>query len=58
MDIVEFAEQLYGKKLAKYQIEIIKKIKDLPPDSKLVYWNGAFHIIKIKDKDKIQDARR
>lgn len=58
MDIVEFAEQVYGKKLAKHQIEILKKIKDLPPDSKLVYWHGMFNIIKVKDKDKIQDARR
>lgn len=53
MDIVEFAEQLCGKKLSRWQIEIIKKIKDLPPDSKLVYWHGMFNIIKVKDKDKI-----
>ena len=53
MDIVEFAEQIYGKKLTRWQIEILKKIKDLPPDSKLVYWNGMLKIIKVKDKDKI-----
>lgn len=51
MNIVEFAENICGVKLLPYQKEVLKKINDLPPGSKLVYCNGIFHVIKDKENE-------
>lgn len=46
MDIIEFAEKIYDGQLPLWQKELLKKYKALPPDSKLVYCGGVFHVIK------------
>lgn len=49
MDIVEFAERLCGCKLPYWQKEVLKLIDALPPDHKLVYCGGTWHIINERN---------
>lgn len=45
MNIKEFTEKYLGCTLSLWQKEILQKIAELPPGSKLVYCNGKLHII-------------
>ena len=46
ISLTEFIEEFCGYNLTAWQKELLKKYEKLPPDCKLIYCGGKFHIVK------------
>ena len=46
MDIVEYAEKVFGIELLEYQKILLRKLSLLPKDSRLIYGvDGRIHVV-------------
>ena len=53
MNIDEYTEKVYGVKLYEWQKELLKKLKDLPSNSKIIM--GRYGRIYIVDGSKKEE---
>ena len=51
MDIIEFAEEIYGGQLPLWQKELLKRVVELSRDHKLVYCLGRRRWVIVKESE-------